>query len=93
MKSPKSGAGHEDFDALLIRSWAVTRSRDDVDPLVRVTITVSMKTLRRMAERAGSKRLAKFTRRGTIDGYNAGDGDRREDRKGFRRGPLAARGR
>jgi hypothetical protein len=101
-KSPKSGAGHEDVDGCPIKSWAVsgealrsieTRGRDDVDPLVRVTLTVSIKTPRRMAERAGSKRLAKFTRRGMIEGYNAGDETAARTGKVFDASLLAARGR
>src|SRR5262249_8072561 len=101
MESPESGVAHEDFEAGLIRSWAVggealrsieTRGRDDVDPLLRVTTTLSMNPARRMAEGAPSKRVAKSTNRGTIDGYCRDGGARRGDRKGFRSKPLAARG-
>lgn len=83
MESPKSGVGHDDFDALLMRIWAVSggacrsikaRARDDTDPLLRVTITVSIKTACRMTERGPSKYVAKSTSREEIDGYEAGGG-------------------
>ena len=81
MESPESGVAHEDFEAGLIRSWAVggealrsieRRGRDDVDPLLRVTTTLSMNPARRMVERGPSKRVAKSTSRGKMDGYDAG---------------------